>query len=105
MEKVIRNNEVAVLISEGFGAGWYSWNSDHEQLLFHPKIVEMVESGRQSEIDEDWVKKNLLIENVFCGGAEDLIIEWIPLGTRFIVDEYDGSECLVVENDMDIKIA
>ena len=46
MEKVIRNNEVAVLISHGFGAGWYSWNNDHQELLYHPKLVEMVEQNR-----------------------------------------------------------
>ena len=53
MEKVIRNNEVAVLISHGFGAGWYSWNSEHQELLYHPKLVEMVEQNRANEIDED----------------------------------------------------
>ena len=45
MDKVVRDGKVAVLISQGFGAGWYSWNSN-EQLLFSPKIVEMVEQGK-----------------------------------------------------------
>ena len=49
MEKVIRNGQVAVLYSAGFGAGWYSWN-DKKELLFHPKLVEMVENNKQSEI-------------------------------------------------------
>jgi len=93
MEKVIRNNEVAVLISHGFGAGWYSWNSNQE-LLFSPKIVEMVEQNRANEIDEDWVKKNLGIEDVSCGGAKNLEIHWLPIGTAFEIDEYDGAESL-----------
>lgn len=46
MKKVIRNGKVAVLVSEGFGAGWYSWNREYKELLFHPKLVEMVEQGR-----------------------------------------------------------
>lgn len=51
MEKVIRDVKVAVLISQGFGAGWYSWHSKQE-LLFHPKIVELVEQNRKNEITE-----------------------------------------------------
>jgi len=42
MEKVIRDGKVAVLISQGWGAGWYSWHRDNQELLFHPKLVEMV---------------------------------------------------------------
>jgi len=93
MEKVIRNNKVAVLISHGFGAGWYSCNR-YQELLFSPKIVEMVEQNRINEIDEDWVKENLGIEDVYCGGAEGLQIHWLPVGTAFGVDEYDGAESL-----------
>jgi len=62
MEKVIRDGKVAVLISDGFGAGWYSWSSNNEALLFHPKLVEMVEQGKAAKIDEDWVKENLGIK-------------------------------------------
>lgn len=94
MEKVIRNNEVAVLISHGFGAGWYSWNTEHQELLFHPKLVKMVEQNRANELDEDWVKDNLGIEDVYCGGASSLRIHWLPVGTAFEVVEYDGAESL-----------
>jgi hypothetical protein len=94
MEKVIRNNEVAVLISHGFGAGWYSWNTEHQELLYHPKLVEMVEQNRANEIDEDWVLENLKISDIYCGGASSLQIHWLTVGTAFEVDEYDGAESL-----------
>ena len=94
MEKVIRDGEVAVLISHGYGAGWYSWNAEHKQLLFHPKLVEMVEQKRTNEIDEYWVKEHLGIENVYCGGASDLEIHWLSIGMAFEIDEYDGSESI-----------
>ena len=94
MKKVIRDGKVAVLISHGFGAGWYSWNTEHQQLLFHPKLVEMVEQNRNDEIDDEWVKENLGIEYVYCGGASDLQIHWLPVGTAFQVEEYDGAESL-----------
>lgn len=95
MEKVIRNNKVAVLVSHGFGAGWYSWNAEHPELLFHPKIVEMVEQNLADEIDNDWIKENIGISNIYCGGASDLQIHWLPVGTAFEVDEYDGKESLI----------
>jgi len=94
MEKVIRDGKVAVLISQGFGAGWYSWNTEHQELLYHPQLVEIVEQNRANEIDEDWVKENLKIEDVSCRGASDLKIHWLPVGTVFEVDEYDGAESL-----------
>lgn len=53
MEKVIRDGHVAVLYSPGYGAGWFTWNENHKELLFHPKLVEMVEQKRSSEINED----------------------------------------------------
>lgn len=99
MEKVIRDNKVAVLISHGFGAGWYSWNSN-EELLFSPKLVEMVEQNRADEIDEDWVKENLGIENVYCGGASSLKIHWLPVGTAFAVYEYEGAESIRTSADL-----
>lgn len=100
MEKVIRDGKVAVLISHGFGAGWYSWNHEHKQLLFDPKLVDMVEKGRANDITEEWVKENLGIDNVYCGGASDLKIHWLPIGTAFLVDEYDGNESLTTDADL-----
>ena len=94
MEKVIRNEKVAVIYSPELGSGWYSWNSNKE-LLFHPKLVEMVENNRQSEITTQWIQENLGINNVYCGGADDLQIKWLDEGTFFEIDEYDGSESII----------
>lgn len=94
MEKVIRDGKVAVLISHGFGAGWYSWNTEHQQLLFHPKLVEMVEQNRANEITKEWLEQELGLKDIYCGGAINLKIHWLPVGTAFEVDEYDGAESL-----------
>jgi len=98
MEKVIRDGKVAVLVSHGFGAGWYSWNTEHPELLFHPKIVEMVEQNRNKEIDDEWVLENLGID-IYAGGADGLKIHWLPIGTAFSIDNYDGNENLTTIND------
>jgi hypothetical protein len=100
MEKVIRDGKVAVLISPGYGAGWYSWDAKYQELLFHPKLVEMVEQNHAEEIDEDWLKENLGIEDAYCGGACNLEIHWLPIGTAFDVDENDGWESLITIADL-----
>ena len=48
MEKVIRDGQVAVLYSPGYGAGWFTWHGV-EELLFDPKVVDMLESGKDRE--------------------------------------------------------
>lgn len=100
MEKVIRDGKVAVLITQGY-AGWYSWTKN-EQLLFSPKIVKMVEQNRMSEINKDWIRNELGIENVYCGGVNNLKIHWLPIGTPFTIEEYDGIEVLHTIEDLTI---
>lgn len=102
MEKVIRDGKVAVIISGEYGAGWYTWNY-HEELLFHPKLVQMIEEGKNEEITEEWVKEQLGFDDVYCGGAYDLSIKWIEEGTRFNVEESDGAEYIITEADLKIK--
>ena len=90
--KVIRNGKVAVIVSPGFGAGFVTWSDGISP--FEPKIVKMIEEGRQDKITERWCQKELGIKNVYCGGAKDLEIEWLPLGIAFAINEYDGSESI-----------
>ena len=102
-EKVVRNGLVAVLYSPNFGAGWSTWCSGSKEeveiLLFHPKIVAMVESDRRSEITSDWLQTNFNIDT-YDGGAEDLTVCWLKEGTPFAVHEYDGSESIVTHTDL-----
>jgi len=99
MEKVIRDGLVAVLYSPGFGAGWFTWNMEDEQILFHPKIVAMVESGRRNELTKEWVLENLGID-IYTGGAENLQITWLREGQAFRIEEYDGSESVITVQDL-----
>jgi len=105
MEKVIRNGKVAVLISGGFGAGFYTWNLDHKELLFHPILVEMVKTGKSKEITPELIEEKLGIANVYTGGVSDLRIVWIEEGTKFEVTEYDGAESLRTLANFDFFIA
>lgn len=102
MEKVIRDGKVAVIYSPGYGAGWYTWNTDYPEIIFHPKLVEMIETGRQREITEEWVHSELGIRHVYCGG-NDLKIEWLDECTSFDISEYDGYEEVVTMADLPLS--
>lgn len=88
MDKVVRNGQVAVLYSPGFGAGWYTWNTSHPECLFHPEIVALVEAGAPVT---SALCAELFGPDFYDGGAPP-VIAWVPQGVRFIVREYDGSE-------------
>lgn len=89
IDKLVRDGKVAVLYSPGFGAGWFSWNTQHPEILFDPAIVELVEAEKWDELQAFIVLK---YPGIYDGGMRDLEIEWIPEGEQFIVQEYDGSE-------------
>ena len=36
---------------------------------------------------------------------DDLVVEWIPEGVRFVIEEYDGSESLVRYDDVEFFTA
>ena len=98
MEKVICNGCVAVLVSHGFGAGWYTWNRDYPECLYNKKIVEAVLHNATTEQIHDLAHEQFG-EDFYPGGADGLIVEWLPIGTRFQIDEYDGAEHLEIEDE------
>ena len=91
MEKVIRDGKVAVLYSPGYGSGWYSWNKERPECLFDPNIVAMVEAGQHEQIEAYCETAH---PDLYSGGAEQLKIEWLPVGTLFKIREYDGHETI-----------
>jgi hypothetical protein len=99
IEKVIRDGKVAVLVSRGYGAGWSTWTDEIETYLFHPKLVQMVEEERHSEITTEWMEQELGLDVSYTGGTDGLEIQWVPVGTKFVIHEYDGHESLRTIND------
>ena len=101
MEKVREDGCVAVLYSPGFGAGWYTWNLSRPECVFDPDIVNLVRADASTEeiervAREKWAQGE---DYFYPGGADQLRIEWIREGLRFRIDEYDGSEQIVTEED------
>ena len=90
-DKLIIDGEVAVLVSHGYGAGWYSWEHD-ERMLFDPVIARAL-------LDNVPEHKLMAIAkerypDAYLGGLDGLTVHWIPADTLFQITEYDGSEGL-----------
>jgi hypothetical protein len=91
MEKLVRDGDVAVLVSHGFGAGWYSWNTECEDLVFDKKLVESV-LAKNWDIVESRARE--LCPGGYFGGIDGLTVEWVAEGEQFEITEYDGAESL-----------
>jgi hypothetical protein len=102
MDKLIRDGKVAVLYSPGFGAGWYTWNQEHPDCLFNPEIVEAVLAGK-NELAQQIAEEKY--EGFYGGGARDLEVEWMPSGTVFEIEEYDGKESIHIIGDREYLTA
>ena len=92
-KKVVKNGKVAVLVSPGFGAGWYTWNTSYPQCLFDPDVVAAVLNSEGAEevarlAEKKWGKR------FYTDGADQLEVQWVPEDAEFQVNEYDGSESL-----------
>jgi hypothetical protein len=97
--KCVVDGQVAVLYSTGYGAGWYTWNREYgEELLFDPGIVDLVLTLRWDELATYLGLKYPL---AYFGGIRALDVRWLPEGTRFRVDENDGSETIIVDDEDD----
>ena len=89
-------DEVGVLYSPSFGAGWSTWNSDC--YAYDKRIVEKFiedpdmfhnDTGRYQDLA---AFMSALGYDGYYGGARDLCLTFIPKGTLFRIDEYDGRE-------------
>ena len=100
MEKVVVNGNVKVLYSPGYGAGFYTWGAPAE-AVFDPKLIKLVEDGDTDEAISYVIKTY----GEYTGGVEQLKVALIPEGSRFIIDEYDGSEGIQLLEDIDYLTA
>jgi len=97
MNRVIRNGQVAVVYSPGYGAGWSTWNTNVPDMVFDPGLVDLVLEGNKEKILAYVI---LRWSNASLGGVDDLEVEWVPEGVDFIINEYDGAETIVLKDRM-----
>tara|TARA_R100000544_G_scaffold34170_2_gene20863 strand:+ start:789 stop:1115 length:327 start_codon:yes stop_codon:yes gene_type:complete len=98
MNKVVKDGQVAVLVSRGYGAGWYSWNNESEDILFDPDIVKILIDCDNDPSPRD--KKDIVdvaeskYGDNYYGGVDGLRVEWVDEGCIFRINECDGAESL-----------
>lgn len=99
-EKLIRDGKVAVIYSPGFGAGWSTWgDSQHKQsMVFDPVIAQMIIDNADS--DKLHAVAAERYPDAYLGGLDDCEVAWLPVGTVFEIDEYDGSESIRTTADL-----
>ena len=90
-EKLIRDGKVAVLYSPGYGAGWFTWAPEYPGRVFDREIAEAILAGDQNLAAQISERK---YPNAYTGGARDLTVTWLPEGTIFDIEEYDGNESI-----------
>lgn len=93
--KYIKDGQVAVLVSHGYGGGWSTWTYDSDPdvrdgLMFDNVLVEYVLVGDILGAAHYASDKY----NAFTGGSDGLTVEWVPQGEQFEITEYDGAESL-----------
>jgi hypothetical protein len=94
MKKVVRDGKVAVLISDGWGAGFHSWGAPVE-AIFDPILVDLIENEK---ISEAITYVEATYPDAYNGSVEELVVQWIPEGTKFLIIEYDGNESLMIQD-------
>lgn len=98
MNKLIVDGKVAVLLCKCW-TGWSTANSGNRDMLFDRDIVQAVINGEYTKGDEIIARK--YPDAYFCH-AKELAVEWVPVGTKFIVRSNDGWEFIQNVNDLDI---
>lgn len=97
--------EVGVLYSPGFGAGWSTWNSgEAEELIFDKTLVEMILEKKPQEEIEKYVEEKWG-DDIYTGGLEGVCVKFLPKGTAFVIEEYDGSESIATRDSTNWHIA
>jgi hypothetical protein len=103
MDKFIRDGHVAVVYSPGYGAGWSTWNQEYgDELVFDPGTVDLVLAGKWEELESYLTLK---YPGAYLGGVGNLEVKWVPVGTRFRINEYDGNESVVLADEDDWLVA
>jgi hypothetical protein len=106
IEKKIKDGMVAVLYSPGHGAGWTTWNDAEmkEFLFFDKTLVEMAEREADVEEVDAYLMEKFGNDNIYTGGWP-CQVEWMKVGTMFIVDEHDGWELVVLKDEFKWEVA
>lgn len=92
--------KIGIIVSYGFGAGWSTWGTP--AMALDQKLVKLIET-EPYEKWEQYCEEQYPDE--YLGGLGDCCVTWVDKGTRFRIEEYDGAESLVLEDNQTWQIA
>ena len=94
-------DEVGVIVSPGYGAGFSTWASNKE-ICFDKEFIELILKNDEEGLVR--LKEEKYPDDYF--EYRDLKVEFVPKGTIFEISEYDGSEYLrIISFPQDFLIA
>lgn len=105
--KVIKDGKVAVLVHADFGGNWsYGINNkkEREKYMFCPEIIKWIEDGKIYSI-EKFIKENFNGNDHTMSLVKELGIEWVDIGRKFFIEDYDGNESIKFYEDIDWQTA
>lgn len=112
MNKLIRDGKVAVLYSPGYSAGWSTWAEPHEKelLMYDADIVQLVLDVNAGSItaEEFYAKVDMIWQLKSYESdlnTQNLHIRWLPEGSLFRVEEYNGSERVIMQHEYKWHVA
>lgn len=104
MEKYYNEDgHVGVVISPGFGAGWSTWAEDDIKLFctMDKTIVEMALASTSSDDVKKYIEDKFGKDQyIYIGWWNDVEVVFLPVGTAFYINEYDGHESLKTADDL-----
>jgi len=105
MNKKIVDGKVGVILSYGYGLGFSTDNYRIKDLEFEPTIIEMVTAKKSEDEIAKYLEETYPEELWDYVDIEELAVEWLEPGTKFVIEDYDGAEYLVLEENMKWKVA
>ena len=96
------NDELGVLISVGFGAGWSTWND--EEIAYDKRIIKKWLEEITSDEMCNYIE-SLGYRRPYMGGYKSLKLEFVPRGIMFCIHEYDGAESIETTETMGMVTA
>ena len=97
-------NEMGILISSGFGAGWGTWY-EKQEIAYDKRIVEKWINEKPSGEEMKVFLESLGYKDVYMGGYDSLVLWFVPKGTTFCIQEYDGAEGVFTYEDLQLITA
>ena len=97
---------VAVLVSVNYGAGYFTSNEEHPACVFDPFVIEIVSKLKWYENPKKYKAlehhlKDKYAKDFDTFGVVGLVVEWIPEGTKFRINDCDGAEYIEIMHEID----